>query len=431
MHVAQTLLWLSLAGQPSAPQTEPLCVNRAPCALLNVLPAGQDARGVSLSVKHLSLGWMETEAGTRFVGQKFTASGRQEHKAPGKAQCEVREWWLQQEGKADQLLLSLCGDGQGAVREETASAGANHFIYSQSGVRRNAPWSIDRSIQLSPLLPASTIQRTQRISRTTKKEKSEGETWEFDKMSGEVVRAPSDCRSGTESSTERLLPYLPKLQVDAAYLGGGWKQTGFRRGEGECHLVARTYLQGEDKVRDAQDASLRVLLVPDNALMLEVLDEKVTGPSANWHDDDHLEIWLGEQPPQDLSDCGPPTDDQAPKQWLIRLADAKVFPGFGAPEQALRVERAPLPGKEGYRLKVQLPPGLFRGISVVYNDSDGGKGTDSRIATSALTPGRPETLNPVYFIRPEQASCSVRDGLLTAVRTEIKAMPDQAVLQMQ
>ena len=140
---------------------------------------------------------------------------------------------------------------------------------------------------------------------------------------------------------------------------------------------------------------------------------------------------MAEPQPQDLSDCTAPTAEQSPKQWIIRLADGKVFPGFGAPEQTLHIERALLPEKDGYRLKVRLPPDLFRGIGVVYKDSDSGKGTESSVATSALNSGRPETLNPVYFMRPEHATCSVRDGLLTAVRTELKATPDQAVLQMQ
>ncbi|WP_157774970.1 hypothetical protein [Melittangium boletus] len=382
-------------------------------------------------MKRLSLGWMELESGARSVGQKFGPEGRKEKGTPGTTQCEAQEWWLLRPGKPEQLLLSLCNDGKGAVREATGSAGSNHFLYTRSGVRRDSPWSSSRSVQLSPLLPGSEVNRTQRISRTTKKQKEDGDSWDFEKMSGEVVRAPSDCASGKEAPEGRTLPYLPQVQVDKAYIEGGWKQTGFASGEGECFLTADTYLQGADKVRDVNDASLTVLLVADDTLMIEVLDEKVTGPSAKWLNDDHLEVWLAPEPPQELSDCGPPTDEQLPKQWIIRIADGKVFPGFGKPEQTLQVERAQMPGKEGYWLKVKLPPDLFRGISVVYSDSDSGKGPDSRVATSKLKPGRPETLNPVYWVRPEQAVCTVRDGQLTAVRTEIKAEPGKAVLQMK
>lgn len=53
------------------------------------------------------------------------------------------------------------------------------------------------------------------------------------------------------------------------------------------------------------------------------------------------------------------------------------------------------------------------------------------LATSPVKFGRPETLNPVRVVPPEQATCAVRNGVLTVVRGPVKkAEPDVAVLGM-
>jgi hypothetical protein len=69
--------------------------------------------------------------------------------------------------------------------------------------------------------------------------------------------------------------------------------------------------------------------------------------------------------------------------------------------------------------------------SVVYSDSDSGKKPESQVATSELKPGRPETLNPVRRVYPEEATCAVKDGELSIVRGELQTEPGKAVLQME
>lgn len=424
MNVTGTVLLLSLMGAPPTAATEPLCDQRVPCGVTEVLDAGQDEQGQSLQVKRLSLGWTDLESGSQFVGRKFGPGQRKAEGVAAKGRCEATEWWLLRPEKPAQLLLSLCNDGQGAVREEEVSVSGNRILYTRTGVRRGTRWSSSRSLQLSPLRLASDTNRSWRSSPTGK-EKEDGDSWDYELLRGEVGRDPSDCQPGESNLGERILQYLPRVQVDEGYLANGWKQAGL----GECGLGAEHFPQGMSQANKPGDAGLKALLVAKDTLLVEITDEKVTGPSAKWLNDDHVELWLAPMPPHELSGCGEPTDEQKPVQWAIRLADGKAFPAFGAPKEMLQVERAELPGKKGYRLKVTLPV-PFRGLGVVFSDSDTGKKPETRVATNELKSNRPELLNPVRTVFPEQATCAVQDGELAIVPgPELKAEPDKAVLQ--
>ncbi|WP_257461468.1 hypothetical protein [Archangium lipolyticum] len=429
MNATSTLLILSLLGAPPAASTDPLCAKREPCRVVETRDAGQDEQGHPLQVKRLSLGWTSLETAARFTGRQFGPEGR---KDPGpkkvKGQCEATEWWLVRPEQPAQLLLSVCNDGQGAVREEKLAVSNNRVRYMQSGERRGTRFTTTRVLQLSPLRLMSDNNESTRVSPSGQ-EREDGEFWDYAALRGEVVRAPSECRPGQSSLGERTLPYLPQVKVDEAYLQGGWKQTGLGSGEGECHLGANAILLGKEQLGNQQDASLKALLVAEDTLIVEVLDDKWTGPSATWLNDDHVELWLAPMAPHQLTGCGAPTEAQKPMQWSIRIADGKVFPAFGAPKETLGVERAVLPGGNGYRLKVKLPTLPFLGIGLVYSDSDSGKKPESRVATSELKPGRPETLNPVYLVYPEEATCAVREGQLTVVQGELQVEPAQAALQ--
>ena len=429
MTAPSALLLLSLLSAPPA-ATNPLCTQREPCRVMETRDAGQDEQGRALQVLRLSLGWTDLETGARFAGLKYAQGARKAEAVKKKGWCEATEWWLLRPEKPAQLLLSGCGDGQGAVREEKVAVGDNRIRYTRSGVRRGTKWATTRALTLSPLRFASDNNRSARTSASTGEEREDGEYWDYDALHGEVVRAPSECQPGESSLGERELPYLPQVQVEPAYLQGGWKKAGLGTGEGECHLGANNVLLGQENIRDQQDVLLRALLVAEDTLIIEVRDDTWTGPTSNWIDDDHLDIWLAAMPPQELSGCGEPTEEQKPVQWGIRMVDGKVFPGFGAPQQALQVERTELPGKKGYRLKVKLPI-PFGGITVAYSDNDGGKKPESQIATSPLKPGRPETLNPVYWVDSKNATCAVKNGELTVVPRDLQTVPEQAVLQVK
>lgn len=421
MTTTGTALVLSLLGAAPASSSDPLCANRAPCRVEETLDAGKDEQGRAMQVKHLALGWANVETASESLGRRFGPGGRVAEGSRGEGRCEAAEWWLVRPSKPAQLLLSVCNDGYGAagVGEDTVTVGDNFFTHSQTGGSRER-WNLTRTLKLSPPRLMSEVQRS---SDAMDPEKENGESWDFEELRGEIYRSAPTCEKGEASLGERTLPYLPQVQVDKAYLQGGWKQAGL----GECGFTSGNFLLGNQD--DPKDASLKALLVAPDTLLVEVHDDKWTGPSAKWLNDDHVEVWLAPEPPQSLTGCGKPAKEQLPSQWGIRIADGKVFPAFGSPTRMPQVERAELPGKKGYVLKVTLPT-PFQGISVVYSDSDSGKKQELMLATSLVKFGRPETLNPVRVVPPAEATCAVKNGQLSVVLgPPLKAEPDMALLR--
>jgi hypothetical protein len=383
-----------------------------------------------MQAKRLSLGWMNLEEAAGLVGQAFGPGTRKATGTAASNRCEATEWWLLRAGQPAQLLLSVCDNYLGAVRADNVEVLDNLFVHTQEGVRRGDRWTRTRRLRLSPLRLASEEEQTSWTSSVTKEPKTNASSWDYEALQGQVHRDAADCPSGSTSVGERDMPYFPAARVDKAFFDSGWKQAGLGQGEGACHLAASSILMGEDKLAGPEDAGLKALLVQEDFLLLEVRDDVWTGPSASWLNDDHVELWLAPMPPQLLTGCGKPTAPQQPVQWGIRIADGKVFPAFGKPKQPLQVERAKLPDGKGYRLKVKLPPD-FEGLSVIYSDSDGGKKQETLIATSDLKFGRPETFNPLSIMPLDDAQCAVKHGQLTVVaRPEVRARPEQAVLQM-
>jgi hypothetical protein len=374
-------------------------------------------------VKHLALGWADVETSSQSTGRKFGPGGRQAKGSRADGQCEAAEWWLVRPAQPAQLLLSVCDDGYGAagVGRDTVTVADNRFTHEQTGGSRER-WTQSRTVQLSSLRLMSEAQRSSSPSEGAEKE--EGDFWDFEALRGEVTRAAPTCGTGEASPGERRLPYLPQVQVDKAYLQEGWKTTGL----GECGLEAGQVLLGNPD--GPKDASLKALLVVPDTLLIEVHDDTWTGPGAKWLTDDHVELWLAPQAPQELTGCGKPADAQKPVQWGIRIADGQVFPAFGSPRQTLQVERAEL-GTRGSLLRVKLPT-PFKGLGVVYSDSDGGKKQELMLATSPVKFGRPETLNPVRGVPPEEATCTVKNGVLAVVRGPAKKMEsDVAVIRVE
>lgn len=424
MNATATVLVLSLLGAPPAASQDPLCAKREPCKVVETLDAGKDAQGRPLQVKHLGLGWADMETSDKFLGRKFGPGGREAKGSQAEGQCEAAEWWLVRPSQPAQLLVSVCNNGYGSagVGEDSVSVADNRFTHEQTGGSRQR-WSVSRTLQLSPL--RLVIEGHRSSDMVDGEVREDGDYWDLEQLRGEVIRAAPQCEPGEPTLGERTLPYLPQVQVDKAYLEGGWKQAGL----GTCGFESGHFLLGDQT--DVKDAALKALLVAPDTLLVEVRDDKWTGPGAKWLNDDHVELWLAPQPPQELTGCGKPTREQLPSQWGIRIADGKVFPAFGSPTQTLQVERAELPGKQGYRLKLKLPTPA-RGISVVYSDSDSGKKQELMLATSVVKFGRPETLNPVRVVSPAEATCAVKNGQLTLVPGPVKKTePDVAVLRME
>jgi len=424
MNATGAVLLLSLLGAPPASSSDPLCAKREPCGVVETLDAGKDAQGRPLQVKRLDLGWAEIDTAGQSLGRRFGPGGRKAKGSRTEGQCEASEWWLVRPAQPAQLLLSVCNDGYGVagVGEDSVQVSDNQFTHTQMG-GSSEKWSTTRTLRLSPLRLMNEGQRS--FSTFEDGERENGEYWDFDTLRGDVARSAPECEPGEPSLGERSLPYLPQVQVEKAFLQEGWKQAGL----GTCGFEAGNFLLGTQD--DPKDAGLKALLVAPDTLLVEVRDDKWTGPSAKWLNDDHLELWLAPQAPQEQTGCGKPAKEALPVQWGIRMVDGQVFPAFGSPKQPLGVERAELPGKKGYRVKVKLPT-PFQGIGVVYSDSDSGKKQELMLATTLVKFGRPETLNPVRVVLPEEATCAVKNGELAVVPGPAKKFePDVAVLRMQ
>ncbi len=178
------------------------------------------------------------------------------------------------------------------------------------------------------------------------------------------------------------------------------------------------------------DASFRVVL-SGITLFVEVTDDHFVGPSGNWVNDDHVELWLAPHPYLPMTAYS--DDPDPPKQWAIRIADGQVFPGFGRPTEMPEAQVVRVDAHTA-RLRILIPslapaPGSkpeeearAQAITVVYSDSDNGKTQKSLIATSALAYGRTLSLGTVDAVSPARATCAVKDAELQATTTRASPM---------
>lgn len=431
MNLALLSLLSLLSAAPGA-AAEPLCANRAPCSLEETLDAGKDAQGRTLQVKHLSLGWVTGGDERDSQSGKF-GPGRKAEGDRSNGDCPADEWWLLRSGSAPQLLLAACNDGYGVsgVGEDVVEVGNNRFSHSRNG-GSSMRWSESTTLQLSPLALVGTGGSGYTTFDPERQSESE---WDIAKLKGSSTLPSPKCSEEGEdapaesaySQTELTIPLLPQVDLGKAYLREGWKQTAL----GSCSLAAEHFVLG--KTVAPTDAALKVLLAAKDTLVLEVRDNKWTGPSDKWLADDHVELWLDSASPGALHACTKPTAEQKPEQWAIRVADAKVFPAYGSPKGTLQVEKVELReagALVGYRLKV-VPPRPFQGLSVLYSDSDSGKKQERLLGTSAVKFARPETLNAVQGVDPARATCEARNGSLAVKLTPLKPKgPDDAVLPL-
>lgn len=421
---------LSLLSATPPSSSDPLCARRAPCKLVETLDANLDVQGHALHVKHLSLGWASQDTAT---GSAF-GPGRKAEGSPADGLCAANEWWLVRSGKPPRLLLATCDDGSGpsGMSVDSVQVGLNLFTHEHfNGEAQRSTES--RSLQLSPLVLRSeglcgfSAEREDRQSCTD---------WNYVTMVGASVTPPrcapradgvvvSKHAERVYSQEQLTLPRLPQVQMDEAYLREGWKHAQL----GLCalkatHVVAQPF-------DGPEDAALKALLVAPDTLVLEVRDDHWTGPSDKWLADDHVELWLDSTAPEELNACTPPTAEQQPEQWAIRIADARVFPGYNAPRAAPQVEKVELReagALVGYRFKVVLPRPI-QGLGVLYGDSDPGTQAVGQLATGPLKATRPETFNPIEQVDPHKATCEVRGGALVVVPAPLdKGSPRTAAL---
>ena len=212
------------------------------------------------------------------------------------------------------------------------------------------------------------------------------------------------------------------LTHPSCYRTGGFRDTALGACAAEIDGTGQHGYVTFGPTADHAAASVRAVLSDHDELFVEVHDAHPSGASGRWVADDHLEIWTATVTGGFDNQCIP-TKEPPPKQWGIRLADGKVFAGYGSPKPAeLTIERA---AKDDglVRFRIGLPH-EYQGITVAYSDGDGHK-QQRLFATSIAKKGVPETVGAAFDIKADQAVCEVRDGRLEP-RITYARKPDEA-----
>lgn len=373
------------------------------CSLAKTTPAGTDTQGRALSVVELNLGKKNPEEG-----------GRDCHPY-------AREFWLRVAGmKEPQKILSLCNDGYGAagVGEDDVKIRANRFIHGQQGGSAWR-WNGGKTIQLSPmrvLSEESCSFHNVNIGYSTTR-------WDWQRLAGEMRWFPQACKDprpdeskqpdwcDTAKATRRhaLIP-----RFDGAIPAGTQAHLGSCASAFDESGQRGFALFGKPKPGGAE---FRVLMTSGNDLVVSVTDQAFVTGGANWLHDDHVELWIG----NDQSGLSCNEGKIKLSQWAIGL-DGKVHHGAGdsaaPPTVAARSART-VGGKPQVTLHIRLPKledpdDHFRGLTVVFSKSEGGK--QARLtATSPIKRGDETTLSSAYRIDAKAMRCAVREGQLDVI----------------
>jgi hypothetical protein len=351
------------------------------------------------------------------------------HANDGDPSCQRSAWWsvVSAPGKerATQLLLTLC------EREDTGESevivGSNRFRHEHREIGGHAVRSGHfMEVQLAPLRWLSWDEWAAGLM---------GEGWHGDERNWQEFRfaatrslAVCDAHGqptfteGVEDEESYTGLAVPQVKVPDSF---DWKRHALTRcglqvdGSEDHGYVAHGKLDGP------RDASFRALLVDDQTLIVEVQDDKLVAGASSWLYDDHLELWLGDEP------SGSPSCDDGshpPKQWAVRLADGEVFAAHGKPREPLRAERHERRSSAGevtVVVKIALPR-RYEHMTVVYSDSDGGVQQSALLATSALRAGKVRVGGPTLRLRPEEFICEL-DGDALRVRDLRTYEPDVAL----
>jgi hypothetical protein len=408
--LAATLATAATAIPTSARAADPavakVCGGRKGCKLKSRKDAGRDASGSALAVLELGLG------------------------KNAELNCENLEHWLVAKARDGALtttrLLELCNDGYGAsgVGEDHIDVGKNRFTHEQNG-GASERWQRKIVLRLSPL---TLLEEGYFVNVATGSSESNDE-WSWEAFQGRGTWSAPDCGpngqpkddDGPETvNKSHAYAWLPQAPLEPAFAAGGWKTTAFGTCAARADSGGKAGFVTFGEPGKPADARFAAVLDGAGALYLEIEDDVIVGPSAKWLSDDHVELWLGaERPDEQPEGCIGPVKTK-PQQWGIRVSDGQVFAAYGNPDAgSLKVELAPrAPGTAGpVRMRLQLPKG-WKGITVAYSDSDDGRKQKRLIATSALEFRNGRTLGMVKEIKPDRASCRVANGRLDAVVKE-------------
>jgi hypothetical protein len=393
-----------------------MCKDRKPCTLVKATPAGTDAQGRALTVVELNLGTKNPDndgGDERFNCRPY-----------------AQEYWLRVAGVAEpRRLLSLCNDGYGAsgVGEDDVKIRANRMIHSQQGGSAWR-WNGAKTIQLSPLRvlsEESCSYHNVNIGYSVRR-------WDWQRLAGEQRWFPQACKDNDPRADENRRPdwcdvgkathrhaLIPRL--DGALSAGSQAHLGSCASAFDESGQRGTVIFGKPRPGGAE---FRVLMVSGNDLVVTVTDTAFATGAASWLNDDHIELWLG----QDHSNLSCHEAKFKLVQWAIGL-DGKVHHGAGdraaPPEVASRSARS-VGGRQQVTLHLRLPTlkdpeDYLRALTVVYSKSEGGK--QARLtATSPIKRGDDHTLSSVHRIDAKGARCAIRDGQLDLVENGLPAI---------
>jgi hypothetical protein len=385
-----------MAGGPSPKDIARLvgCGGKQRCVVTANLKAGEDADGVALRVVQVSRGEKKSVDDEEVRGE-----------------CSPDERWLVRATTPPEarLLLRLCNDGYGAagVGEDVLAVKPNKLTHEQYGGSAWR-WGSLREFQLSP---PRLLTVTSTSFHSSSPQLVDESRCNWDTFIGERNRALSLCQDdGTPDLREEAEPkviksaMVPKLALPPEFVSGGWKETSL----GACAARARYFTFG-GKGTD-EDASLKVVAASDTELYLEVTDDAYVANEQKWLFGDHLELWLSDEARGITEDCVGRRGLEA-VQWAIDLPSGTVRAGqggrVGSPKAEVSVKGTLA------RVKLTLPLGVWKALTVVYSDSDDGKKQKRMVATSQFAFPQAATLGFLADVYPQQATCVVENGALT------------------
>lgn len=175
------------------------------------------------------------------------------------------------------------------------------------------------------------------------------------------------------------------------------------------------------KASEPSDAQMTAIFTDPTTLVVTVIDDIFYENDKSWVTSDHLEIWTGPT----AFDCEDP--NAKPTQWAIMPLDGKVIKARGPDDRTPTVQaqlnvtepKAPTPMTFVVRF-AEMP----QRITVVYSDSDDGRFQERLIATSALLPGKNETLGEIQPLAKEAAQCELKDNVISRTTWgDVKLVP--------
>ena len=390
---------LALESTPAfatKPLKAQLCRGRVPCKVAKVYPAGKTRNGQPIRVIELNIGRKNPDGG------------------PG---CRPfrREIW-RVIGPANRVgvlrLMTLCNNGYGAagVGDDKIRVTANRLVHHQYG-GSNWRWDVKRTVSLDPVR----VLREESCSFHTISVGFDMTFWDWRNFRGRQIMKFKPGKDGDDvgcvpkQATHRfpLIPHFGKgigLAPKAA------------PALGSCALEVRAdggrgYILRGRKVAAGQGASLRVLALGDDTLLITVEDTAFSG-GKGWRDSDHVQVWQGGYMSIDADQL----HDTPVRMFAVRAADGKPFLGHGKtkarPDVVFhKVTRRP--GGVTLRLRLKMPRKL-RSLTVAYGKIKAGK-LLRLTATSKLRPGSATTLGAAHILRHGGAWCAVKNGRLEAI----------------